>query len=73
MKGWSIGTVVGPLLGGLLSNPAQRYPALFGSSALFTTYPYLLPCLVAGLVPALGLLVAVYSLEEVRFPSSFLA
>lgn len=37
---WSIGTVVAPLAGGLLSRPSDKFPKLFSES-----YPYLLPCL----------------------------
>ncbi|KAG8893195.1 hypothetical protein FRB99_002144, partial [Tulasnella sp. 403] len=31
---WYIGAITGPLIGGMLSHPAERYPRLFGNSQL---------------------------------------
>ncbi|KAA8913948.1 hypothetical protein TRICI_003068 [Trichomonascus ciferrii] len=42
----NIGTILGPIIGGLLANPSEQYPSLFGSSKLFQKFPYLLPNLV---------------------------
>lgn len=39
---WSLGLVVGPAYGGMLANPTQLYPHIFGGT-IFDTYPYLLP------------------------------
>ncbi|KAI8393667.1 major facilitator superfamily domain-containing protein [Radiomyces spectabilis] len=55
---FGIGSIVGSALGGYLSQPVQKYPYLFNEGSyltdLFTTYPYLLPCIVAsGLSSAL--------------------
>lgn len=59
-----IGRVLGPALGGLLSEPATKYPGLFGGSWLFTTYPFLLPCLVCSVgVTGIGV-AAVAVLQE---------
>lgn len=55
-----------PLLGGYLSNPAERYPNTFAGVALFETFPYALPCMVAGSLAFIGIVVAVFSLQEVR-------
>jgi len=52
---WSIGTVFAPLLGGLLSSPAKKYPDHFDEGGLFGVYPYLLPvavCICVNLVTA---------------------
>jgi len=43
---WSIGTVIAPLVGGLLSEPATRYPNTFSADGIFGRYPYFLPCLI---------------------------
>ena len=51
---WGMGGIIGPILGGLLEHPVQKFPALFGGSQLFTDYPYLLPCLVAATFTAVG-------------------
>ncbi|KAG2053000.1 MFS multidrug-resistance DHA1 sub-family [Suillus hirtellus] len=39
----TIAGAVGPLIGGSLSRPADRFPDIFGRSELLKTYPYLLP------------------------------
>jgi len=44
----SVGYVIGPLIGGTLSRPADRWPRLF-SNIVWVKYPYLLPCLVAAI------------------------
>ncbi|KAG2106601.1 major facilitator superfamily domain-containing protein [Suillus discolor] len=43
-----IGNAIGPLIGGSLSRPADRFPDIFGRSELLKTYPYLLPCSVSA-------------------------
>jgi hypothetical protein len=55
--GWSLGTICGPLAGGLLSYPAEKYPSIFSPSGVFGEYPFLLPCLLCALV---NLFTAVY-------------
>jgi len=54
---WSLGMVFGPMLGGLLANPAKLYPDTFGGIGIFEEFPYLLPNLVtAGMgIAACGL------------------
>lgn len=32
---WSLGSILGPIIGGGLSHPVERYPALFGSFSIF--------------------------------------
>lgn len=49
---FNIGSIIGPVLGGLLADPARHYPSHFGDSAFFTKYRYILPNLV--LLPILG-------------------
>ena len=44
-----IGFLVGPIVGGSLSRPADSMPSVFGGN-FWRTYPYLLPCL-ASLLP----------------------
>ena len=65
---FGIGSILGPMLGGLLSNPVQTYPSLFGQGGpltdFFTEFPYFLPCLVSGLICACGLIFGYFFLEE---------
>lgn len=90
---WGFGVIIGPLLGGLLSQPALKYPpppqppnhhdsrvglhplllpltrkpfnphictcmypALFPPDGVFASFPYLLPCIIAGSIAAVGFL-----------------
>ncbi|KAK7442463.1 hypothetical protein VKT23_016060 [Stygiomarasmius scandens] len=46
---WSLGITLGPMIGGLLADPAQRWPNVAGKLSLLKEYPYFLPCAVAGL------------------------
>ncbi|GAA5963245.1 hypothetical protein JCM21900_006566 [Sporobolomyces salmonicolor] len=67
---WSLGSVIGPLLGGYLSHPAENFPRLFGHSTLLIANPYLLPCLIGALFPFLGAVIGFFFLEETLAPSS---
>jgi MFS family permease len=62
---WATGTVVGPIIGGSLSRPAEKFPWLFGNISLFREFPYLLPCLVGAGVSSIGLVAGIFFLEEV--------
>ncbi|MCO5593092.1 hypothetical protein L7F22_047098 [Adiantum nelumboides] len=57
---WGMGGIVGPLLGGLLCNPVDKFPWLFGDSIRFKEYPYLLPCLVVSSFTAMGALLSLF-------------
>ncbi|KAI0767187.1 MFS general substrate transporter [Fomes fomentarius] len=60
---WSVGVTLGPLIGGQLSKPHDRWPNVF-SSPFWTTFPYLLPCAVSGAFAALCFVVAAVFLKE---------
>ncbi|KAL1713448.1 major facilitator superfamily domain-containing protein [Schizophyllum commune] len=59
---WALGATVGPLLGGYLSHPVERYPEWFGGNTFLVKYPYFLPCFVASLV---NLLVIIIGIAEI--------
>ncbi len=61
---WSIGTIVGPAIGGILANPAVSYPRHFSPTGIFGVYPYLLPNLVCALLLLVGIVVGYFLLEE---------
>ncbi|KAJ1785136.1 hypothetical protein LPJ67_004061, partial [Coemansia sp. RSA 1938] len=61
---WNIGVVAGSAIGGLLADPANQYPSIFGRFDILRTYPYLLPCLVGSLTTAMGLFVGLFKLKE---------
>lgn len=62
---FNVGVIVGPILGGILSDPAGSYPDLFGHIDFFKRFPYATPNLVAAFF-LLGSFFAVWlCLEEV--------
>ncbi|KAI8899288.1 major facilitator superfamily domain-containing protein [Globomyces pollinis-pini] len=65
---FGLGTIIGPMLGGLLVNPVEQYPSLFGQSQLFRDYPYLLPCLVGSIFSVMGSFLGVFLLQETLKP-----
>jgi hypothetical protein len=67
---YGIGVIVGPMIGGLLSNPVDNFPNLFGHSAFLRQFPYFLPCAVCACFTTFGFLMAFFFLEEtlVRTP-----
>lgn len=61
---YGIGTIVGPMLGGMLVDPAKQYPSVFGNFKLFIRYPYLLPCLVSSLFSLIGVILGLIFMDE---------
>lgn len=55
--------IVGPLIGGFLSNPADKFPSHF-NTPFFVTYPYFLPCAISSLISFLGFIFGYFHLEE---------
>ncbi|KAK4447860.1 major facilitator superfamily domain-containing protein [Podospora aff. communis PSN243] len=45
---FNIGVIIGPILGGILSDPARSYPSLFGDVEFFKQYPYAAPNLLSA-------------------------
>ncbi|KAH9016224.1 MFS general substrate transporter [Lactarius pseudohatsudake] len=60
---WSLGHVIGPLVGGILSRPQDRWPHIF-SHPFWADYPYFLPCLVAATFTCLSFVITGLYLEE---------
>ncbi|KZP11428.1 MFS general substrate transporter [Athelia psychrophila] len=48
---WGLGVVVGPMIGGALSHPAEQWSSTLGKMEFLRQYPYALPCFTAALVP----------------------
>ncbi|KAF8920367.1 major facilitator superfamily domain-containing protein [Mucidula mucida] len=61
---WGLGNAIGPVVGGVLANPAERWPNTFGKLALFRDYPYILPCGVAAMLSLSVFICAFFSLQE---------
>lgn len=67
---WTVGCLVGPLLGGYLSRPAEKYPDVFGQGrwlglgGLWVRYPFALPCVVSSAITVASIVLGVVALEE---------
>ncbi|KAG1818714.1 MFS multidrug-resistance DHA1 sub-family [Suillus subaureus] len=59
-----IGKTAGPLIGGSLFRPADRFPDIFGRSELLKAYPYLLPCFISTNFVSISGLVTYFRLKE---------
>lgn len=46
---FNIGIIIGPILGGLLSDPAGTYSDRFGKINFFTHFPYAAPNILSAL------------------------
>eukprot|EP00511_Aplanochytrium_stocchinoi_P009738 CAMPEP_0204861248 /NCGR_PEP_ID=MMETSP1348-20121228/1375_1 /ASSEMBLY_ACC=CAM_ASM_000700 /TAXON_ID=215587 /ORGANISM="Aplanochytrium stocchinoi, Strain GSBS06" /LENGTH=337 /DNA_ID=CAMNT_0052010511 /DNA_START=772 /DNA_END=1782 /DNA_ORIENTATION=- len=66
LTGWAaMGMVLGPTIGGWLSEPAEKFPNVaFASSELLKTFPYVLPNLFGSFVSTLMFLAVVFFLPE---------
>ncbi|KAG5350892.1 hypothetical protein C0989_008863 [Termitomyces sp. Mn162] len=61
---WSMGGTLGPLIGGSLARPAERFPELFGNNDFLKKYPYFLPCAVPATYTAIAWLITFLCLKE---------
>ncbi|KAK2686636.1 hypothetical protein QWA68_015257 [Fusarium oxysporum] len=60
----NLGIFLGPLIGGVLADPTQQYPGLFGGLDFLKKYPYALSCLVTGSLSLTGALTSALFLNE---------
>eukprot|EP01040_Poterioochromonas_malhamensis_P013269 gene13269-14574_t len=67
---WAVGCLIAPLVGGLLSNPADKYPAFFSQSGLFGYFPYLLPCLLCACLNLCSVILCSITMTETRKPKA---
>ncbi|EKM57753.1 uncharacterized protein PHACADRAFT_158787 [Phanerochaete carnosa HHB-10118-sp] len=61
---WSTGGTLGPMIGGFLSRPVDRFPDIFGGSRFLREYPYFLACAVPATFSAFACLVTLLFLRE---------
>ena len=61
----NIGVIVGPLIGGITSDPAANYPDLFGGIRWLEKFPYSPPNLLSAIFLCSALLLVFFGLEEV--------
>jgi len=61
----NVGVIIGPILGGLTSDPASNYPNLFGGIQWMEKFPYALPNLLSAIFLGSAALVVFFGLQEV--------
>ena len=64
----NLGIFIGPILGGVLADPAHAYPRLFGSSDFLLRYPYALPTFVTAIYGFITAVVCFFFLNETLKP-----
>ncbi|PFH51080.1 hypothetical protein AMATHDRAFT_59769 [Amanita thiersii Skay4041] len=60
---WSVGEIIGPILGGYLARPHKRFPETFTIN-FWVEYPYFLPCAAVAGILLLSFLVTVVCFKE---------
>ncbi|KAH7328139.1 major facilitator superfamily domain-containing protein [Stachybotrys elegans] len=61
---WSIGTIIGPCIGGTFADPSESWPQIFPRDGLFDRFPYLLPNLICAALLLLSIVLGFVLLEE---------
>lgn len=61
---FNIGAIIGPLLGGLLADPAGRHPDTFGNVGWLVKFPYAPPNLLSACFLLTAVLVVFFGLDE---------
>jgi hypothetical protein len=61
----NIGVIIGPMIGGLTSDPASAYPKLFGGIAWLEKYPYSPPQVFSAMFLGCAAVAVFFGLEEV--------
>jgi hypothetical protein len=60
----NIGVIIGPMMGGLTSDPAGNYPSLFGGIAWLEKFPYSPPNIISAVFLASAACAIFFGLEE---------
>jgi MFS family permease len=62
---FNIGVIIGPILGGLLADPAGSYPEMFGGVGWLLRFPYAPPSIVSAFFLFMAAVGVFFGLEEV--------
>ncbi|RYP09673.1 hypothetical protein DL765_008373 [Monosporascus sp. GIB2] len=63
---FNIGVIIGPVLGGLLSDPAGSYPGMFGNVDFLRKFPYAMPNVISAIFLCFSFIAVWMLLEETR-------
>lgn len=61
---WSIGTIIGPAIGGTFARPSVSLPSIFSPNGMFATLPYLLPNLICAALLVISIFFGYFFLYE---------
>ncbi|KAI1083497.1 MFS general substrate transporter [Whalleya microplaca] len=61
---WSIGTIIGPAIGGTFADPHASFPNAFPKGTLFADFPYLLPNLLCAALLLVSIVLGYFLLQE---------
>ncbi|TVY21464.1 putative membrane protein, partial [Lachnellula arida] len=60
----NIGVIIGPMIGGITSDPVASYPSLFGGVAWLERYPYSPPQVISACILCAAAIAVFFGLEE---------
>jgi MFS family permease len=60
---WGLGSVIAPLAGGVLSQPARHYPQIFAGTT-FEKFPYLLPVLIGTILQGIVVALTAFYMDD---------
>lgn len=61
---WSIGTIIGPSIGGIFAEPHKSFPDTFPEGSFFDVFPYLLPNLICAGLLLISICLGYFLLDE---------
>ncbi|KAI0388831.1 major facilitator superfamily domain-containing protein [Xylariaceae sp. FL0594] len=61
---WSIGTILGPAIGGIFADPHHTWPGFFTEQSWFARFPYLLPNVICAVLLLSSIILGLALLEE---------
>ncbi|RKF53783.1 putative membrane protein [Erysiphe neolycopersici] len=61
---WSIGTIIGPAIGGTFIDPSISFPSIFSPYGIFAKFPYLLSNLICASILIFSIIIGYIFLEE---------